>query len=513
MKSSTLQYREALRRRPLVACLAAALVLTQPAVAGHRESFRPLGNGSAAAAGMRVAELFAKRAPRVAVPDHPPALATTAQPGSTVTVTSCADDGGNGTLRQLALNANSGDIIDLSGLACSTITLQSGQIIVTVADLTLQGPGAGRLTIDGNQSDRVILHAGQGTLHVNDLTLAHGSVLAVKAYAGCVYSKGNITLTRSTVTSCVALGQQRAIGGGLIAYDKLILDSSTVTGNVADAPSAPTGTISGAAGGAFAHEMVLQHSTVSGNTAHGVAGKAYGGGVVGYAVTSKYSSISGNQAISHGDASNYSIAGGIAAAGTLFMQGSTIDHNKADVAGGVLIADSGSGFATIVQSTISSNHGDLSVGGIAAETGLTMSNSTIAFNTGGASASGGLAALGTTAGLQSSIIADNTPIDLDGFAVFAGAGNLIRSVGANVTVPVDTIALDPVLGPLVDNGGATRTHAPAAGSPVIDAGNNASNLGSDQRGIGYARVVGMSADIGALEADPDRIFGSGLDVP
>jgi len=32
---------------------------------------------------------------------------------------------------------------------------------------------------------------------------------------------------------------------------------------------------------------------------------------------------------------------------------------------------------------------------------------------------------------------------------------------------------DSLLGPLTDNGGATQTHAPLAGSPLIDAGANA----------------------------------------
>ena len=33
--------------------------------------------------------------------------------------------------------------------------------------------------------------------------------------------------------------------------------------------------------------------------------------------------------------------------------------------------------------------------------------------------------------------------------------------------------IDPLLGPLFDNGGPTRTHVPLVGSPVIDAGDPA----------------------------------------
>src|SRR5262249_10829022 len=55
--------------------------------------------------------------------------------------------------------------------------------------------------------------------------------------------------------------------------------------------------------------------------------------------------------------------------------------------------------------------------------------------------------------------------------------------------------LDPRLGPLQDNGGPTWTLAPLAGSPVLDAGNNADASATDQRGL--TRIVGSAIDIGA----------------
>jgi hypothetical protein len=61
------------------------------------------------------------------------------------------------------------------------------------------------------------------------------------------------------------------------------------------------------------------------------------------------------------------------------------------------------------------------------------------------------------------------------------------------------------------NGGPTATHALLPGSPAINAGNNARNLSVDQRGAGFARVLGSAADIGAYEVDPDRIFTDGFD--
>ena len=65
----------------------------------------------------------------------------------------------------------------------------------------------------------------------------------------------------------------------------------------------------------------------------------------------------------------------------------------------------------------------------------------------------------------------------------AGAGNL---------------NLDPLLGPLQDNGGATPTHLPGAGSPAIDAlADCSASPGTDQRGT--ARPQGYGCDMGAVE--------------
>ncbi|MEJ7684499.1 MAG: choice-of-anchor Q domain-containing protein [Segetibacter sp.] len=60
----------------------------------------------------------------------------------------------------------------------------------------------------------------------------------------------------------------------------------------------------------------------------------------------------------------------------------------------------------------------------------------------------------------------------------------------------------PLLGPLQNNGGTTRTHALLAGSPALDAGSNtlAANLITDQRGASFRRISNGTVDIGAFEA-------------
>ncbi len=146
---------------------------------------------------------------------------------------------------------------------------------------------------------------------------------------------------------------------------------------------------------------------------------------------------------------------------------------------------------------------------------LILGNSTIAFNAADVSC-GGLSIAGSTDS-QSTIIANNlgsggSADDVCGNGTLSGANNVI--VASTLAVPGDTISADPMLDPLADNGGATLTHALHAGSPAIDAGNNASALDFDQRGSGFARVSGAAADIGAFEVQAggsDIVFANGFD--
>ena len=95
----------------------------------------------------------------------------------------------------------------------------------------------------------------------------------------------------------------------------------------------------------------------------------------------------------------------------------------------------------------------------------------------------GFMGLGSTRTDSSIIALNSAPIGPD----FTGAGEL-QSTGYNIignnadavinSQPTDQIGtpaspLDPLLGPLADNGGLTLTHALQAGSPAIDRGDPA----------------------------------------
>jgi hypothetical protein len=424
------------------------------------------------------------------------------RPATTRPVTTCADDGSAGSLRTVVASAVSGDVIDMSALACSTITLTGGPIDPDVENLTLQGPGQNALTIDGGYADRVLSIYSNGTIAIYDLTIAHGFV-GQTAYAtgGCVYSyfanpDSLLVLARVTVTGCTA-GDSMAIyagGGGVLTYGAISVTSSTISGNQ----------VTGGPGASY--------------VAGGI-GTLYNATIVGSVVT-------GNTAIGTPPGSGVGFGAGLDLSGTPGTGGSvvadsTISGNAAgSTAGGVYFftpyLEPVALTATVSNSTISGNAAahDAGLEVRLASVRLDLSNSTIAFNT-AAVACGGLSVAGATNDLQSSIVANNlgagSEDDVCGAGALSGANNLV--IVSAIALPGDTILTDPVLGPLADNGGRTFTHALLAGSPAIDDGNNALALDFDQRGTGFARVAGARADIGAFEVQggSDRIFANGFD--
>ena len=143
------------------------------------------------------------------------------------------------------------------------------------------------------------------------------------------------------------------------------------------------------------------------------------------------------------------------------------------------------------------------------QTDVSVFNSAIAFNV-----TGPLVPVGVQFNygmlMQSTIVADNAPLDVAGDTI-TGSHNLIKNAYAGTNLPMDTITLDPKLGPLAFNGGTTRTHALGANGPALNNGANPASYPKDQRGPAFRRVVGMP-DIGAFEYDADHIIGDGVDL-
>jgi len=413
--------------------------------------------------------------------------------GTVLAITSCAD-AGPGTLRE-ALATTPPATIDVSQLPCAdrTITLTSGEIAfnsdspLTITGIQQPRPAGvtiPRTIIDGNGASRIFNQHGTGFLQLVAIELRNGQSAGP---GGCLRTEGDLALTSSIVDGCsvVATDFGNGLGGGVFVAGDLTLIGSVISGNSATGDSFIEG------GGAAAGRLEMSYSTVADNSA--IAASVFGFG------------------------------GGLYVTGDADIASSTISGNHATDIGGIdLLGADGAATLRIADSTISGNEGS-SVGGLLAlQSPVTIASSTIAFNTATAETGIGGIAVGNSPTLESTILANNIGLDAGQQCVtppcglqIDGANNLI--VTSNLPVPSDTIADDPELLPLRDNGGTTSTHALAAASPAIDHGNavgvGAGTLTYDQRGPGYVRVVGAAADIGAYEigSGPDIIFADGFD--
>ena len=75
-----------------------------------------------------------------------------ALPANIIVVTN-TNDSGPGSLRDALAVANDGDTIDATGVS-GTILLTSGELQIT-HNVTINGPGADNLAVDGNAQSRV----------------------------------------------------------------------------------------------------------------------------------------------------------------------------------------------------------------------------------------------------------------------------------------------------------------------------------------------------------------------
>jgi hypothetical protein len=211
------------------------------------------------------------------------------------------------------------------------------------------------------------------------------------------------------------------------------------------------------------------------------------------------STISGNNA-----ARRWS--GGIDNRGSLEVVASTISNNVATAGGGGLTNWS---TATVTSSTISGNSTEAGPGGGIANAGsLAVVSSTVA-NNAALDKGGGIHAYSGGITMRNSIVAANRIAGGQGpdchGAITAEGYNLVQNpAGCGVQGdPARLLTVDPRMGPLQNNGGATSTHALPPGSPAIDAAPDGGCPARDQRGVdrpldgnGDLRAV---CDLGAFE--------------
>jgi hypothetical protein len=362
-----------------------------------------------------------------------------------VIVTNTLNDGA-GSLRQAIASAASGDTIvfhpDLSG---QTITLTTELAIAK--RLTLDGSALPvTITLSGNHATRILFISSGAHVTLNRLQFSAGAVNAYNEGGGLYMAYGAVvTLTHSAVLSCTAgWGGGIANGGGA-----LTVQGSTFTGNSADSG----GGIYSLAGGA----LTVQDSTFTGNSVTGS-----GGGLASEesTLTVQDSTFYGNQA--WGGGGLYS-----------FMDTRTVQNN------------------TFVANAARRGGGLYSVGNP-----LTLQNCTVAGN--GASDVGG--GLYGDLILHNTIVWGNTAHSGDPQMNTSGStlyDSVVQGGCPNNAACVNVLSSDPRLGALGDYGGRTPTMPLLTDSAALDAGNDATCLLTDQRGV--TRPRRRHCDIGAFE--------------
>jgi hypothetical protein len=331
------------------------------------------------------------------------------------------------------------------------------------------------------------------------ITLTDCSIINNSAtYGGGVFTTGShVSMFNSTLGSNSASDD----GGGIYFYGGsllkiLTLHNSNVIHNVA-----------GRSGGGIlipdgAAELVK--STISDNRAG-----LHGGGVShsGPRLTIQDSAISGNSTRGNG--------GGVhAASHQLLITNSTISNNEANNNGGGIYVNEfyePLNIARVSYSTFTANRANIDStsggagGGVFIARGqLSLDHTIVAanFNTSAGPDLTGL--LGTSISPRYSLIGNSANSGLTPSPPGMPDANGNRIGGANTGV------INPLLGPLADNGGPTLTHALLPGSPAINAGDPTAVAGvngvplHDQRGAPYTRVFGGRIDMGAFEAQPTQ---------
>ncbi len=389
------------------------------------------------------------------------------------------------------------------------------------SSLTITGPGALALTISANNTGRVF-HITGGAVAISGLKMTNGTA----GSPGSPANGGDILVDNTaslTLTNAVVSGGTASSGGGIFSAGFLTLNSTTVTGNMATGDRAG-GLLGGGGLDSMTGAVTLNSCQITNNQAP----NGLGGGLLAASgpVTVRFNSPNvTNSTLSNNGAV---LGGGVYCASSLVLTQSAVIGNTASGdagtgqgGGGIFVK--GNSSAGLTNDTLSNNTASNGDGGGADNQGtLFLTSCTVSGNIVYNGNGGGLRSIAppppggspqpptnTQTTLQATIVAGNVNYSLtsqDASGAFTSAGsNLIGDgtgaggfTGLHDQVGTPNAPIDPLLGPLQNNGGSTLTQALGAGSPAINADYSANSPANDQRGI--ARPIGPRADIGAYEA-------------
>ena len=398
--------------------------------------------------------------------------------GATITVTN-TNDSGSGSMRDAIAIASPGDTINFS----VTGTINYASPFYINKSLTISGPGAGNLALNGNNVNAsqalVIGDSAAVTVAISGITVVNSNTVNppnVLGYGGAILNYGTTNLSNIVVTGC--LGTQ---GGILnVSGGTLTLINSTLSGNAAVYYG---GGLENSAG-----TVTIINSTISKNFAY-----VMGGGLTNFSGTMTVinSTIAGNQ------------SGNCAGCAPV-----------AQAMGGGLMND-GLGVLNITNSTVSGNIAPRGASLFTYSNLVTLKNTIFANVNSGVA---GVAAVNCYGPATNPIAGTSNPNSLghnlsdDASCFLAGPGDLNN-------VPA---GLDP--GGLQNNVGTTQTIALLPGSPAIDkVPSSDCTVATDQRGI--SRPQGPACDMGSFEVveaapykvcllyDPAKAVNSGATDP
>ncbi len=457
----------------------------------------------------------------------------------TVDPTHCLDGTPyNCTLRDAALAAVDGDTITFDP-SIANITLTNGTITTQAVNIT--GPGAANLTITTTAAAGaydLFRVGGTGDAVISGLTITKNRV---KALNGGAFTLDSVTISGSSGGDGGAL---YAGNSGELEIKNSRFENNTASNNAGAVyiyngqdttisnsvfVNNEAASVGGAISGSYAKNLTIMDSEVTGNSSGDRGGglRFYSGGA--YTVHISGSTFDSNVSAAYGGAadfgddlsvvvsnttvSNNSANGG---AGLNFdgnnidatVNNSTIAGNTAANGGAGIYINSGSTL-TVNQSTISANVAEgttpnYSGGGISIGDNtsvVTMSGTIVSGNTSGVAGAGDIGLYTSDLNATGSFTATHSLIGEVDTRIHENDPLFVAPVSSNLHRP------DPMLSALADNGGPTKTMSPQPGSPAIDRGPNpvATFTGNsfDQRGTGYDRISGKSADIGAFEVQSE----------
>lgn len=396
---------------------------------------------------------------------------------------------GSLTLRSLALvDGNSG-------------ADYGGSIYVNGGTLVLQGSTIHSSGTAGFAGGAIIAFLGS-------ITLEDSLVDANESSYGAINSTGRVTILRSTLR-----GNTASTGGGALSVGgEVLIEDSLFENNRA--------AVGGAIYTTASARVQIHRSTFLTNQADApVAVESMGGAIINYGSLSiERSFFGGNSSLGYGGAI---LSGPGSGEADLFIQESTFTGNIAGEKGGAI--DNRRGSFNLVNSTLSENQAAAGGGLVNFLGPAYIYFSTFANNSGGSLLQTTFLNFVDNSRQQmilfNSVLAGGSPnCDLDGDPgplphFTSGEFNLSDDASCAFFLDQagDMNSVDPLLGPLADNGGLVYTHLPAQNSPLVDAADCISDFANDQRQVW--RPQGPRCDIGAVEVTPPGAVPTPLPSP